>query len=78
MLARFSKILNNENLEHRVALVGCFCMDRCGETMNWKLDGQEFASASVEEAEQTLRDKLREAAAGQGNEAADGSGETDP
>lgn len=60
VLNRFAQILESERLQEDVALLGSFCMERCGETMNWRLDGQEFSSKSVEEAEQTLRDKLHE------------------
>jgi hypothetical protein len=35
-------------------------MERCGEHMNWKLDGEDVSSESVEEAEQTLRTRLME------------------
>jgi NADH:ubiquinone oxidoreductase subunit E len=60
VLNRFAQILESEQLQDDVALLGSFCMERCGETMNWRLDGQDGSSKSVEEAEQTLRDKLHE------------------
>jgi hypothetical protein len=60
VLARFSEILEQQSDPYRVSLVGCFCMDRCGETMNWKFEDQEVSSTSAEEAEQTLQEKLRE------------------
>ena len=63
VLARFSEILEEQGVPYRVSLVGCFCMDRCGERMNWKFEDQDISSTSAEEAEQTLREKLAESAA---------------
>jgi len=62
LLRRFDEIIKAENLKDRVALVGSFCMERCGEGMNWKFNEEEITSTSVEEAEETLRSKLAEAA----------------
>jgi hypothetical protein len=61
VLKRFAEILEAEKLGDDVALIGSFCMERCGEGMNWKFNDSDVSSASVEEAEQTLRSKLREA-----------------
>ena len=60
VLKRFAEILRAEGLEEKVALVGSFCMERCGECMNWKFDDEDISSANVEEAERTLRSKLAE------------------
>jgi len=60
VLKRFAEILSAENLSDEVALVGSFCMERCGEGMNWMFNDEEVTSGSVEEAEQSLRSKLRE------------------
>ena len=62
LLKRFDEIIKAENLEDRLALVGSFCMERCGEGMNWKFNEEDVTSTSVEEAEETLRSKLAEAA----------------
>jgi len=61
VLARFAEIIKAEDLEEEVSLLGCFCMERCGECMNWKFDDEHISSGSVEEAEATLREKLVEA-----------------
>ena len=58
MLTRFAEIIKTERLEGDVALVGSFCLERCGEGMNWKFGDEELTSTSVEEAEDTLRSKL--------------------
>ncbi len=61
LLERFAEIINAENLDGQVALLGSFCMERCGEVMNWKFNDEDISSHGVEEAEETLRSKLREA-----------------
>ena len=61
VLARFAEIIKTEHLEEEVSLLGCFCMERCGECMNWKFDEEDISSGDVEEAEATLREKLKEA-----------------
>jgi NADH:ubiquinone oxidoreductase subunit E len=58
VLKRLAEIIKAEKLEDEVALVGSFCMERCGESMNWKFNDEDISSQSVEEAEQTLREKL--------------------
>jgi NADH:ubiquinone oxidoreductase subunit E len=63
VLKRFAEIIKREGLENdvaleEVALVGSFCMERCGECMNWKFDDEEISSESLELAEETLRQKL--------------------
>jgi NADH:ubiquinone oxidoreductase subunit E len=60
VLKRFAEIIETENLQEEVALIGSFCMERCGEGMNWKFNDEEVTSTDVEEAEQTLRAKLEE------------------
>jgi NADH:ubiquinone oxidoreductase subunit E len=61
VLKRFAEIIRTENLEDEVSLIGSFCMERCGECMNWKFNEEEISSASVAGAEQTLRSKLEQA-----------------
>ncbi len=65
VLKRFAEIIKQEGLENQVdldevALVGSFCMERCGECMNWKFDDEEISSESIELAEETLRQRLSE------------------
>jgi NADH:ubiquinone oxidoreductase subunit E len=60
LLERFAEIVRTGGLGTEVTLVGSFCMERCGERMNWKLDGQEMASTTVSDAEETLRCRLEE------------------
>jgi len=58
LIARFAELIRRENLQEEVSLVGSFCMDRCGEHINWKFNDEELSSRSLEEAEQTLLAKL--------------------
>ncbi len=60
VLIRFAEIIKTEKLEKEVSLLGSFCMERCGEAMNWKLNEEKMASTSVAEAEEALRSRLRE------------------
>ena len=60
VLKRFAGLIKQEKLEKDVALIGSFCMERCGECMNWKFNDEEISSANVEEAEAALRTRLTE------------------
>ena len=58
VIVRFSDLVQRHGLEEQVELKGSFCMERCGEGMNWKFNDEDVTSANVEEAEQTLRARL--------------------
>lgn len=60
LLQRFAAVIAEGHHDAEVAVAGCFCMDRCGEMMNWKFNDEPVASASVDEAEQTLRRMLND------------------
>lgn len=60
LLERFAKIIKAKGLESEVALVGSFCLERCGECMNWRFDDEDVSSPSVEDGEETFRSKLEE------------------
>ena len=61
VIRRFAEIIKEEHLGDEVALMGSFCMERCGETMNWRFDDEDISSNTVEEAEETLRSRLAKA-----------------
>jgi len=61
VLKRFAEIIRVRHLEDDVVLLGSFCMEHCGESMNWKFNGEYLSSGSVEQAEVTLLRKLAEA-----------------
>lgn len=58
ILSRFESFLASEGLKQKVELRGSFCMDRCGEGINWEIDGEVINSASVDEAVETLRSRM--------------------
>ena len=64
MLKRFTEVIKAERLEDEVVLLGSFCMERCGETMNWKFNEEDISSENLEDAEKTLRNKLVETVKG--------------
>lgn len=58
LIGRFSEVLAKEGLQDKVELRGSFCMEHCGEGINWKIDDQIFSSASVDEGAETFREKV--------------------
>ena len=66
VIRRFSEIIRENGLGDRISLVGCFCMEHCGEGTNWKVGDEIISSATLEEAEATFMEKVvRAAKAGQ-------------
>jgi NADH:ubiquinone oxidoreductase subunit E len=64
MIERFNALLKEHELQEKVELKGSFCMDRCGEGINWQIDDEFYSSSSVEEAvkvfeEQIIKPNLR-------------------
>lgn len=60
VIVRFNELLQEHRLADRVALKGSFCMERCGEGVNWQIDDEPFTSATQAEAIQTFRQKVLE------------------
>ncbi len=58
MIGRFNDVLAKEGLQDKVELKGSFCMEHCGEGINWKIDDQIVSSASVDEGAETFREKV--------------------
>lgn len=58
VISRFEDFLAAEGLAKKVELRGSFCMDHCGEGINWEIDGEIVNSPSVEQAVQTLRSRF--------------------
>jgi len=50
VIDRFNELVKTHNLSERIELKGSFCMERCGEGLNWQIDEEPLISASVEEA----------------------------
>ena len=60
MIACFSDFLAEEGLEDKVELKGSFCMERCGEGINWQINDEILSSSSVEEGAKTFRNRVLE------------------
>ena len=58
VIMRFDELLRNHNLKDRIELKGSFCMERCGEGINWQIDDEPVTSASVEEAVRVFRQRV--------------------
>ena len=60
MITRFNDFLTKEGLENKVELKGTFCMERCGEGINWMFGDEILSSSSAEEGAEMLRKKVQE------------------
>lgn len=60
MIMRFNEMLKGNGLEGRVELKGSFCMERCGEGLNWQIDDEALTSSDVEDAVKTFRERIVE------------------
>ena len=59
VIVRFNELLSRHGLQDKVTLKGSFCMERCGEGVNWRIDDEEpVTSAGHEEAVRTFRRKV--------------------
>ena len=58
MIMRFNELMKERNLEGKVELKGSFCMERCGEGVNWQIDDEPITSSTVEEAVRTFEEKV--------------------
>jgi hypothetical protein len=58
MIARFNDFLTKENLGDKIELKGSFCMDRCGEGINWQINDEIFSSSSVEDGAEMFQKKV--------------------
>jgi len=58
VITRFNELLREHALEDKVELKGSFCMERCGDGMNWQIDEEQITSRSVEDAIETFRTRV--------------------
>ena len=56
----FKDLLARENLEDKVELKGSFCMERCGEGINWTINDEVISSLSAQDSVQTLHKRLKD------------------
>ena len=57
----FQELLKDSSLADKVELKGSFCMELCGEGVNWQIDDERFTSATCKEAVAVFREKLLDA-----------------
>jgi len=62
VIMRFDELLKRHNLEGKVELKGSFCMERCGEGVNWQIDDEPQTSLDVEDAVKTFEKRVIEVA----------------
>jgi len=60
----FKDLLTENSLTDKIELQGSFCMERCGEGVNWQIDDEPFTSATCEDAVAVFREKLLDTSAG--------------
>ncbi len=60
VIERFSKLLARHDLADEVVLKGSFCMERCGEGVNWQIDDEPLTSADEAEAVAVFRRRVLE------------------
>ena len=58
LIERFNSLLKEHKLEDKVELKGSFCMERCGEGVNWQIDDELFTNSDVEEAVKSFEEKI--------------------
>lgn len=58
MITRFNDFLAKEGLEKKVELKGSFCMERCGEGINWMIGEETLSSPSAAEGVNLFRKKV--------------------
>ena len=58
VIMHFNNLLIENGLEDKVELKGSFCMERCGEGINWQIDDEFFTSFNVEDAVSVLKEKV--------------------
>lgn len=60
VINRFNEMLNRQGLQDKVQLQGSFCMERCGEGINWQVNDTNLTSTGIEDAVETFRKKVIE------------------
>jgi len=60
VIMRFNELLKKHDLEDKIELKGSFCMERCGEGINWQIDDEPVTSVTVEKAVETFWKRLLE------------------
>jgi NADH:ubiquinone oxidoreductase subunit E len=64
VIEHFDELLKKHGLESKVELKGSFCMERCGEGVNWQIDEEPLTSRDVEDAVKTFKERVIESVNG--------------
>ena len=59
MINQFNDFLTKEGLEDKVELKGSFCMERCGEGINWMVGDEILSSPSALKKKKTRKGPAR-------------------
>lgn len=65
VIMRFDELLKKHSLENKVELKGSFCMERCGEGVNWQIDDEPQTSLDVDDAVETFQKRVIDVAMSQ-------------
>lgn len=60
LIERFNSLLKEHQLDSKIELKGSFCMERCGEGINWQIDEEFFTNSNVEDAVKVFNEKIIE------------------
>jgi NADH:ubiquinone oxidoreductase subunit E len=58
VIGRFSELIDRHHLAQQVELKGSFCMERCGEGVNWRIDDESYTSVNEREAVEVFRKEV--------------------
>ena len=58
VIMRFNELLNKHGLQDKIKLQGSFCMERCGEGINWQIDERDITSSGIEDAIETFKEDV--------------------
>jgi NADH:ubiquinone oxidoreductase subunit E len=60
VIVRFNELLREHGLQDKVELKGSFCMERCGEGVNWQIDEEPVTSATEADAVRVFQNRVLE------------------
>ena len=58
VIMRFNELLKKHGLDEKIELKGSFCMERCGEGVNWQINDQPITSSDVDDAVKSFENMI--------------------
>jgi NADH:ubiquinone oxidoreductase subunit E len=58
LIESLNDLLKENKLEDKIELKGSFCMERCGEGVNWQIDDEPITSPTVESAVDVFKERI--------------------